>query len=137
MTRYRTDLDPGQRLCRVSAGAGDSRHDIGCDRTPEIVDHDVDVPRLVSEIAYPAGIAELDGGVGSQVFKGRELLGVSSGTDDMAGAEALGDLHRHLARAAGGAKNQHRLAGLEFNAPAKSDPRGHRGVHSRSHQDGV
>lgn len=55
----------------------------------------------------------------------------------MTGAELLGDLHGQAARAAGGAEDQHGLAGREVDAPAQGQPRGHDGVHRRGDQDGV
>jgi hypothetical protein len=116
---------------------GDTGHRLGGDRTPEIVDHDVDITCRLSEFAYRSVVAELNDGVGAQLGKGREPRSVASGSDDMAGAKVFGDLHGHATRASGCAEDQHRLAGFEVDAPPKGDPRGHDGVHRRGHQDGV
>jgi hypothetical protein len=116
---------------------GDTGHRLGGDRTPEIVDHDVDITCRLSEFAYRSVVAELNDGVGAQLGKGRKPRSFASGSDDMAGAKVFGDLHGHATRASGCAEDQHRLAGFEVDAPPKGDPRGHDGVHRRGHQDGV
>ena len=77
------------------------------------------------------GAVERDGRVGAEIGEGGEPFGLASGTDDLAGAEVLGDLDGHSPGVAGRPQDQDPLAGPEGNASAQGDPRRHGGVHGR------
>jgi hypothetical protein len=91
----RANLDPGQGFSGIGTVAGDAGHHVGRDRTPEIVDDDVDVACRLGESAYRSSVVEAGGGISSQVVERREPLSVASGADDMTGSKAFGDLHGH------------------------------------------
>jgi hypothetical protein len=61
----------------------------------------------------------------------------AGGRDDLARAEALRDLDGHLTGTAGGAEDEHVLAGLEGHPLAQRHPRRHGRVHRRGYRDGI
>ena len=66
--------------------------------------------------------AERHGGGGAEGGQGRQPPGVAPGRDDLARAEPPGDLDGHLPGAAGGAEDEHVLAGLEGHPLAERHP---------------
>ena len=111
----RADLDPGERPGAIGAVGDDGSHRGGGRLAPQVVDHHVD---LGGGLAEPAGaVAESASSrtVPSAPSAGSaaSCSGVAARGDDPARAELLGDLHGHLPGVAGGAQNQHVLAGLE------------------------
>ena len=97
----------------------------------EVVDDDIDLGGGFAERGVGRGGVSVEGdeGVGAEGGERVEAFEIAACADDVACAEALGDLHGHLASVAGGAENEHALPRGERTASAQGDPGGHGWVH--------